>query len=288
MTDAIITDFKANLFVIGVNKAGTTWLHGLLNSHPEISMSKTKELNYFGAEYPRNLEKYHLNYVMNDRVKYYGESSTSYYRNQDVAAQLLEYNPEAKVIVMLRDPVNRLLSHFFFCKQLGEIPEKVTLDEILDEKDHPIVIDSHYEITIPRHQELFIDSFYANRLEIALSDPDKFWIEIQQFLNLEEIPLPEEGTDSKNVTGGKGFRYVYRWTIQPIKEKQPELYETLLDSSFLKFSRKALISLFGKAEKDSFPIEIKERLAQEFDVTYRYLDSLGLSWKKKSEKEISS
>jgi hypothetical protein len=118
--------------------------------------------------------------------------------------------------------------------------------------------------------------------------PISFGLKFNSFLNLEEIPLPEEGTDSKNVTGGKGFRYVYRWTIQPIKEKQPELYETLLESSFLKFSRKALISLFGKAEKDSFPIEIKERLAQEFDMTYRYLDSLGLSWKKKSEKEISS
>lgn len=277
---------KANLFVIGVNKAGTTWLHGLLNDHPDIFMSKIKELNYFGAEYPKNIEKYHLNFLDNKNVSFLGESSTSYFRNPDVSEQIYEYNPEAKIIVMFRDPVNRMLSHFFFSKQLGAIPEKVTLEEILDEGGHSVVKDSRYEITIPKYQELFGDNFYANRLEIALYDSEKFWTGIQQFLQLEEIPLPEGGKAAKNVTGGKGFRYIYRWTIQPIKEKQPELYETLLDSSFLKFSRKALISLFGKAEKNSFPPEMKERLAQEFSKTYKYLESLGLSWH--GEKEISS
>lgn len=252
------TDLRANLFVIGVNKAGTTWLHGLLNDHPDIFMSKTKELDYFGKEYPKNLEKYHQHFETNRSVRYYGESSTSYFCHPDVAAQIQEYNPEAKIIVMLRDPVDRLLSHFFFSKQLGEISEKVTLEAILNDKGHSFVRDSQYEVTIPKFQEHFGENLFVNRLEIALSNPDKFWTEIQQFLCINEVSLPEGGTDSKNVTGGKGFRNIYRWTVLPIKEKKPDLYRALLDSSFMKFSRKVLISLFGKAEKESFPSGMKK------------------------------
>lgn len=272
---------KVNLFIIGVNKAGTTWLHGLLGEHPDVFMSSIKELNYFGVLYPNGLEKYHQNFNFNLGLRYYGESSTSYFRNPDVAEQINEYNPKAKVMVMLRDPVERLLSHFYFSKQLGEIPEKVTLEDILDNQNHYMKRDSHYECTIPKFENIFRHNFYVNRLEIALSNTEIFWSEILKYLSLSEVPLPEESKNSKNVTGGKGFRYIYRKTILPIKKKKPDLYQSMLDSTFMKFSRKSLIDLFGKAEKDAISPTVKERLVQEFEETYRYLDSQGLTWNRK-------
>jgi len=56
------TSNRANLFVVGVAKSGSSWLHFFLDSHPEIFMSKQCELHYFGEKYPENLKWYQSNF----------------------------------------------------------------------------------------------------------------------------------------------------------------------------------------------------------------------------------
>ena len=107
---------RANLFLVGVAKSGSSWLHFFLDSHPDIFMSKQCELHYFGEKYPENLEWYQSNFPFDKRFKYFGESTPIYFRKPEIAQQIKEYSPQAKILVIIRDPIDRLLSHIYYAK----------------------------------------------------------------------------------------------------------------------------------------------------------------------------
>lgn len=105
-----------NLIVIGGLKCGTTSLHHYLNLHPEIGMSRPKELNFFVAElnWDLGLDWYRSHFPASAAVR--GESSphyTSRPRFEGVAGRMREtLGPEARIVYMVRHPLDRLLSHY--------------------------------------------------------------------------------------------------------------------------------------------------------------------------------
>ena len=105
-----------NLFVIGAMKSGTTSLHRYLDLHPEISMSWEKEPNYFlpegspGVDQRVNDRKAYLN-LFDSGMSVRGESSTSYSRYPQltgVAAATAAAAPQARLVYLLRDPIERV------------------------------------------------------------------------------------------------------------------------------------------------------------------------------------
>ena len=105
-----------NLVVIGGLKCGTTSLHHYLNLHPEISMSRPKELNFFVAELNWELgpQWYASHFDRGAPVR--GESFPHYTnlpRFDGVAGQMRALlGPQARLIYMVRDPIERILSHY--------------------------------------------------------------------------------------------------------------------------------------------------------------------------------
>ncbi|MFO7888725.1 MAG: sulfotransferase [bacterium] len=268
-------DKKVNLFIVGVNKAGTTWLYHLLKNHPDVQFSSQKELNYFDTQYPAGLKDYHSCFDFSLEKKYFAEGTPSYVRSDKTAVKIKEYNPEAKIIIMLRDPIKRLLSQFYFRKQIGKIPEKLTLEQAITGKDDIIVSDSHYENFVP----LWIKNYRKDTIKIismeeALDNKKKFWHEIQKFLGIQEVPMPEIINTAKNVTGSKSFRLLYRITVLPIKKHLPVLYQKLLQSNLMKKSKRYFLKKFG-TQKKKLNISILKQLKEEFSETYSYLFSIG-------------
>lgn len=112
-----------NLFVIGAAKAGTTSLHQILDGHPDIVMSKLKEPHYYASFRPGATTR-HMTTVVRSRAKYLGlfpgmtratfagESSPSYLHDPHAAQRIATDSPDAKIIVLLRDPVERAYSHY--------------------------------------------------------------------------------------------------------------------------------------------------------------------------------
>lgn len=111
-----------NLIVVGGLKCGTTSIHHYLGLHPEIQMSKPKELNFFARElnWDLGLDWYASRFDARFAVR--GESSPHYTnlpRFEGVAERIHEHCPDARLIYMVRDPIKRILSHWVHATGAG-------------------------------------------------------------------------------------------------------------------------------------------------------------------------
>jgi hypothetical protein len=113
------------LFVVGAQRSGTTYLYNILDYHPEVCMAKPvkPEPKYFldNKKYTMGREYYESLYfgACSNKTKYYGEKSTSYMEGQLVPERIKHYYPEARIIMILRDPVERAYSNYKFSVQNG-------------------------------------------------------------------------------------------------------------------------------------------------------------------------
>lgn len=104
-----------NLIIIGAQKCGTSGLHYHLGLHPEISMSKPKELNFFIEErnWPRGEDWYRRHFDPGAKVR--GEASpnyTAFPQHIGVPERMATLVPDAKLIYLLRDPLERVAAHW--------------------------------------------------------------------------------------------------------------------------------------------------------------------------------
>lgn len=104
-----------NLIVIGAMRAGTSSLHAYLGAHPEIEMSRPKELDFFVAEanWRRGVAWYESHFRGGTAVR--GESSPNYTKLHlfpGVPGRLRAVVPDARLIYVVRDPVDRMASHY--------------------------------------------------------------------------------------------------------------------------------------------------------------------------------
>src|SRR4051812_14286994 len=116
-----------NLIIIGAQKCGTTSLHKYLHCHPEVEMSKPKELDFFAEKSTKSTwfkgsEWYKSCFPQSD-AKIYGESSPSYtgypiFKN--VPARMHGLIPDAKLIYLVRDPIQRVVSAYIQQRSTGD------------------------------------------------------------------------------------------------------------------------------------------------------------------------
>ncbi len=118
---------KPNLFLVGAPKCGTTSLHAYLSQHPIIHMSDPKEPHHFGRDLvmtqPRILDRkqYEGLFDAGASLPYRGESSVWYLYSKSAAQELHEYNPDARILISLRDPVELMYSlHGQYLRSINE------------------------------------------------------------------------------------------------------------------------------------------------------------------------
>lgn len=107
---------RPTFFIAGAPKCGTTALYTWLSTHPKVCMSQPKEPQFFAGDilgHQRNittLEDYLRCFEKGGPAKEVGEASTCYLASPSAARQIKTFNPEAKIIVMLRNPVEMMYS----------------------------------------------------------------------------------------------------------------------------------------------------------------------------------
>jgi Sulfotransferase family len=154
-----------NLLVIGGLKCGTTSLHHYLNLHPEIAMSRPKELNFFVAELNWDLGPNWYASHFDGAAGVRGETSPHYTnlpRFAGVAERMSELLPDsARVVYLVRDPVDRMLSHYLH--NVGGGYEARPLEAALADPDSAYVARSRYAM----QAEPYLREFGADRLLIV-------------------------------------------------------------------------------------------------------------------------
>lgn len=221
---------KPNFFVIGVVKGGTTSLHQYLDQHPDVYMSPVKETNHFSKSdidvskfekaYAHDVnvdldkflagdmqEKIHIAHVTDDEdykklfknvknEKAIGEASNSYILYPKVAQSIHDYNPDAKIIMMLRNPVERAYSQYVMNLRLGKTLEQDFIKEVESDDNktnkgwganHQYLFIGNYYQQVKRYLEIFpreqvlicwYDEYKQNPSAVIKS--------IYRFLNIDE------------------------------------------------------------------------------------------------------
>lgn len=127
-----------NLIIIGAMKSGTTSLHYYLGLHPQIHMSREKELSFFVTEHNwgRGLAWYEAQFGGPAPVQ--GEASpqyTNYPMHQGVVLRMHSIVPQARLIYILRDPIERIRSHWqhLYASELENHPLEEALATIAED-----------------------------------------------------------------------------------------------------------------------------------------------------------
>jgi len=115
---------------IGAQKAGTTWLHSQLSQHPEVYVSKIKELDYF-IDPSKTLAWYKRQFRGANSLQITGELSPNYMPRVDPAS-IAALVPNVKLICMLRNPIDRAFSQWKMARRLGKIPKSQTFVHAFD------------------------------------------------------------------------------------------------------------------------------------------------------------
>lgn len=123
-----------HLFIVGAQRSATTYLYKILDQHPDIYMAKPMrpEPKFFMSNTPEKLtyEMYKEKYFSaSGAVNWLGEKSTSYIESQGAAIAIKQMLPDAKIIIMLRNPVDRAISNYKFSKLNGL--EKLSIEEAI-------------------------------------------------------------------------------------------------------------------------------------------------------------
>jgi hypothetical protein len=107
---------KPDVFIVGAPKCGTSAMDHYLAGHPEIYMAK-KEMHVFGSDlrfgpqfYRRDHEAYMTEFATRNGERRAGEASVWYLFSTQAAAEIHAFNPEARIIIMLREPAEMLHS----------------------------------------------------------------------------------------------------------------------------------------------------------------------------------
>ena len=129
-----------DFIIIGAARAGTTSLYRYLVEHPCVHRSRTKEVHFFDIHYPKGLGWYRANFQLRARLRLAsqtggerhitGEASPYYLIHPRAAERAAKAVPGAKLIVTLRSPVDRAISHYYFEVKTGG--ETLSLREALD------------------------------------------------------------------------------------------------------------------------------------------------------------
>ncbi|MEE2786148.1 MAG: sulfotransferase [Myxococcota bacterium] len=184
-----------NFFVIGSQKSGTSSLFQVLRRHPEIFVPPIKEVNFFfdDATHRLGLGWYQRQFSMAADRALCGDISPGYLCNPRTPERIYRLRPNAKLIVILRDPIQRAYSQYWDNRR--RLREPRTFDELASEPLHHVFVKHRqnyfsrgvYHIYLKRYYELFSR---AQILPLWFSDlrrsPDDVFRKVFQFLGVDE------------------------------------------------------------------------------------------------------
>lgn len=182
-----------NLFIVGAQRSGSTYTYSILDDHPQVSMIhpvRPEPKFFMNAELVEFGKNYYVDHYFSDRKQesiYLGEKSTSYLESKEAAARIKEFYPDARIIIILRDPVQRAYSNYQFsvAHNLENLSFKKALEFELDREKDAIFATSVSPYAYRRrgqymdYIDLYLEVFDSRQIHILI---------FEEFINnLDEV-----------------------------------------------------------------------------------------------------
>ena len=269
-----------NLVVIGGLKCGTTSLHHYLNLHPSITMSRPKELNFFVSELNWELGPAWYGEHFDPDAAVRGETSPHYTdrpRLDGVAERMRATLPHARLVYMVRDPIDRILSHYLH--NVGGSYETRSLEEALASDDTAYVDRSRYAFQL----EPYLDAFGPERIEIVSREELKeeraeTMRRLFEFCGVDpEFSSPEfeREWETGGAKSGGRFRLMDRAVRLPGLRALDRNFDRLPERLRWRVERIVHDPESGPAPKPDLPRAIRERLESVFRPDVERLESIA-------------
>ncbi len=221
-----------NFFIVGAPKAGTTSLYFYLKRHPDVFMSPVKEPNFFSYDETIKQNLYHkekgvgnfaeyqnLFSTANGHHKAIGEASVSYLFYPSVPVRIKEKVPEAKIIMSLRNPIDRAYSHYFMEHKLGYVGE--SFESIVFKKSKHKFAHLYYQQFIElglyyQQVKRYIDTFGKDQVKIYIYDDldehlNEMVSDVFRFLDINDLHVAdlENKYNTYSTPRNPFFRFIY-------------------------------------------------------------------------------
>lgn len=224
-------------FHIGPQKAATTWVYRCLQGHPEIACPPKDSIHYFDIFYAKGREWYAQSFQEAESNQKLFDPTYTYIRSPWAPRRIYRENPRAKIVLCMRNPIDRAFSHYWHEKKKG----KITFDfkEVLTNYDlfSSWVEPGFYAEHIERYLEYFPrDQILCLQFQTLRKDSEEFLRRLFFFFDVDSTYTPSVVQEKVNQAGER--RTVANKIWKRIRPKlrylgQNALINTVQGSSFL-------------------------------------------------------
>jgi hypothetical protein len=235
---------------LGVQKGGTTTLHHFLAEHPQLAVPAQKEIHFFTLHYWRGPQWYASHYAHSGPGRLGVDVTPYYIFHPQAPGRIHSLIPQANLLLLLRDPVERTLSQVFHAQRLGFEP--LPLEQALaaeprrlrgaeaalrppdgrhhSHQEHSYVARSRYAEQVRRYERLFPPSqLLVLRSEDLFARPEEAWRLILDFLGVDPIPLPARVLSLRANPGADEAAAVDPRVRERLREQLGDTYRWLED-----------------------------------------------------------
>ena len=259
-----------NFIIVGAQKCGTSTLFWQLSQHPNVIPPFQKEINYFNWNYDKGINWYKAHFpiakpadiLANNEQSYFisGEASPYYLSDPEAPKLIHKVSPNAKILISLRDPVEREFSHFLLDKRYTKTEK--TFHEIIpielnykNSKKYYALKHGLYSENVKRYLEIFgTCNVKIIIFEEWIKNPKKTVEEILKFLNLNQT-LAQFNNSAHNeykILRGETSKYIIK---SKIISKIAKMITSKSQRNFLRHQ-----ILFKKSSKPEMTLEDRKIL----------------------------
>ncbi len=200
-----------DFLIVGTQKGGTTTLFELLRWHPDVKLPFIKEKHFFNEHFGLGEAWYKASFPLGSS-KLTGESTPHYLFHEKSPERAKSLLPQAKIIILLREPVERAFSHYHHNLRVKG-RETLTFAEAIQQEKKRTALSAfnlkHYSYTqrgiyLPQIKRWL--SYFGDEQVLILDSKTFFeqteavWTQVLEFLALKNHPLPQRGIFNKSTS----------------------------------------------------------------------------------------
>jgi hypothetical protein len=266
---------------IGAQRAGTSWLYNCLKEHPEIFMPR-KEVHYFDKLHKTHDIDWYLNIFKGpDDKQISGEITPDYMYHQDTIKEIHSNFPDTKLIIILRNPIERSHSAFSLFKSHGRF-KNMTFEEAL--KAEPFLLEQslYYKQLENVYRYFKREQVLIKLYEDISNKPLEFYQSVCEFLQIDQNFKPGSLKTIKNSSAMSSAQGKFN-----IPSLQRKIENSILKKPFKTFKNTDLANKLKKGlnnKKESRDIlsdnKLKETVSMDINNLETLLNTKLERWKK--------